>query len=233
MDNLTAQWHTWVSYADMGTIVIIMLQLLILAGAMILFFMKWTGLYRSQCRHQRIISGFWGASTLGAALDTLVNFPGARLYNILACRGVQAVNVRNKQAAEGVLVRLSLAQLLARYLRQGMREVRVQLEKGTSIIYWSLFLLPLMGALGFIWQLYVSLSFVSEQVLVFEWLKIALLPLLVGVGGAVLLLLCHAMLRHSIKIVHGNLKAFRSDLQGYLVDVLGNTRVSQQVQKTS
>lgn len=223
MDEVIRAYHNYIKYADQINIGITTIQIIVFVIGIVFFFIKWSRLYSMRTNHTNVIASFWGAHTLGSAMDALGDSSKTRYYSLIACRGMQAINVGKRQEAQGISATLPLSFLMRQYMRQEMKNIRVKLHSGCWFFKFSQFFLPLIGAWGTVWQIYIGLNNTTHgwDMLTPHAFSPALCPLLWGLAGGIVMLWFNLTIHYSIKDVYQQLKEFRDDLSDYLVNVIG------------
>lgn len=223
MNLLSGFWHQ----ADTISIAIVMLQCILFICGFFIFFYKIIKLSSYSRAEPMVISGFWGAHNLTAAIDFLVTTKGAKWHNQLVHRAVSAASWKKNQENKGIHSMLPLSDWLSKQLRSGLSEAKDALVFLISWLRIFVILLVFLGFFGSIWAIAHELSLPEETALpLAARLGFSLVPLLISLVASIWLWVFYHILCSRYRRVVSKLKNFMIDVYDFLLAELSDAPLS-------
>lgn len=206
-------WHQ----ADTLASAIVVLLFMIFALCTILFGYKLVILLFYRKKEPEVVSNFWRAESLTAAIDFLATTPGGRWHNQLLYQAVTAANWKKSQEAKGISMMLPLSDWVLRHLRQGLSIAQQSLNSGIHVIRVTVVLSILLSVLGSVWNIVMILKFSANADSLLLPLARTSIPLLIGLCCSIVLWVYYNILCILHQSVIAKLENFMIDVYDFLL----------------
>lgn len=212
--------HFW----QQGDIVTHSVAILLLALSIASWSLTITRFFQ-QLRFNRAMDGvftsFWGAESIGVALDKIEREDKTGVFAGLAQAGVQAAQAHQRHAERGIGAGVNLSETVTRALRSQIVRSQVGIESGLTFLASVGATAPFIGLFGTVWGIYhalVALSGSSQVVLdkVAGPVGEALIMTAAGLFVAIPAVLAYNALTRANRLIFAQLDGFAHDLHAYL-----------------